>query len=131
MTTYAGNDGVIRNGATAIAEVEGFDVKHEVDTVDDTAQGDSWDTHLTGRQRWSGNLSGHYFPGDTGGQATVVPGASLSLELYPIGTASGRRKLSGTATITSVDIRSQKGGEPVDFSAAFTGNGALTTETII
>ncbi|MCB9993121.1 MAG: hypothetical protein H6873_05640 [Hyphomicrobiaceae bacterium] len=129
MTTYHGKNGVIKSGANAIAEVKGFQVTETSDVADDTVQGDTWKTHLGGQKSWSGSLNGLYYPGDTNGQATLVAGASISLELDTIGNTSGLEKITGTATITSISIDSNDGGA-VTFTAQFQGNGAMTRGSI-
>lgn len=129
MTTYNGNSGVVKVSTTTIAEVTKFSVTETMGTLDDTAQGDTARTHLSeGLQAWSGSIEGHYYPGDTGGQDQLVAGASLSLVLNAIGTTTGRQKLSGTVTITSIAINSGL-AEVVSFTAAFTGNGAMSRGT--
>lgn len=128
MTKYHGNSGVISVGATptAIAEVAKFDVTETAPTADSTAQGDAWETHLTGGAKsWSGSIDAWYDPADTNGQAVLLAGDSVDLVLNPIGTASGLEKLTGTATITSRAVTSER-TNTVSVTFQFTGNGALT-----
>jgi hypothetical protein len=131
-STYHGNNGVAKVGETptAIAEVTKFDVTETAPVADDTAMGDAWATHLTGgANNWSGSLDANYYPGDTTGQAVLTVGSSVSLELDPIGGASGNEKLSGTATITSRAVTVDKGAV-VSVTIQFTGNGELTHGSI-
>lgn len=126
MTTYLGNSGVVKVGSTAIAELTRFSVTVTEGTVEDSAQGDTAHTYLAdGMQGWTASVEGHYFPGDTGGQDQIVEGASLSLVFNPIGTTTGRQKLSGTGIVTSVAITSEN-VQVVNFTAQFQGSGTLT-----
>ena len=131
MTTYHGNDGLVHIGANAIAERTSFSITEEAPVDDDSAQGDAAATHLQGRPiSWSGEISGHFFPGDTNGQALLVAGAAIAVTLYPIGNTSGLQSLSGNATVTSLRINSDM-NNPVDFTAQIQGNGALTRGAVV
>lgn len=129
MSTYHGKNGSILVGANAIAEVTSFDVTETASTDDDTVQGDDWETHLVRTKAWSGSINFRYWPGDTNGQAVVLVGDSVSLDLRPTGDSDGLEKLTGTATITSRQVSSDM-GSVVTGTAQFTGNGALTHGTI-
>ncbi len=127
MTTYRGNAGVLKVGAvpTAVAELTGFTITATAGTLEDTAQGDTARTHKPdGLPSFSGSMRGHYFPGDTNGQAVVVEGAELAFEMSPIGTATGLAKLSGNLIVTNVEIASDNGAI-VPFTAQFQGTGPL------
>lgn len=128
MTTYHGKDGVVKAGGVAVGEVQNFKLSAQVSTADDTAMGDTSETHLVGVKSWSGTLECSLDPGDAA-QAGLVEGASVALELYPHTTGAGNLKLSGTATVTQVDDtvdRSQVNKSSFNFK----GNGALTRATI-
>ena len=128
MTTYRGNAGVLKVGAlpTAVAELTGFTIQTTVGMLDDTAQGDTARTHKSDAlPDFSGSMRGHYFPGDTNGQAVVIEGAELAFEGSPIGTTTALAKLSGTIIISGVTITSDNGAI-VGFEATFQGSGGLT-----
>ncbi|WP_375599378.1 hypothetical protein [Devosia sp. Naph2] len=131
MTTYLGNSGVLKVGAgpTAVAELTGFTITETSGTVEDTAQGDTAQTHKpNGLPTWTGSMRGHYFPEDTNGQAVLVAGAELGFEGSPTGTANGRQKLTGTIIVTSIEIGSDNGAV-VPFTCQFQGTGALARGT--
>jgi len=130
MTTYHGKSGVIKIGTNVISEVKSFSVTETAETSDDTVQGDPAATHLVGITSWSGSIDALYFPADTNGQAALLVGTSVSLELDAIGNTSTLEKLTGTATITSRAVTSDK-GDIVSVSFQFTGNGALTHGVIV
>ena len=51
MATHHGKEGVVKIGANSVAEIVDFNVDENAAVVDDSAKGDSWDSHLTGRAR--------------------------------------------------------------------------------
>jgi hypothetical protein len=129
MTTYRGNSGVLKLATNPVAELTGFTIQTTVGMLDDTAQGDTARTHKSdGLPDFSGSMRGHYFPGDTTGQAAVVEDATLAFEGSPIGTASGNVKLTGEVIIGGVTITSDNGAI-VSFEANFQGSGGLTRGT--
>lgn len=130
MATHHGKEGVVKIGANAVGEVVDFNVDENAAVVDDSAKGDDWDTHLPGRNSWSGSITCHWDPADTNGQEAMTIGTSVSLSLYPSGDGSGDAKLTGTATITRRGPSSPLEGV-VSQTFDFQGNGALThgTET--
>ena len=127
MATHWGNEGIVKVGANAIAEVDSFEVNESVDPVEDTAMGDTYKTHIpgSGHKEWSGSLTCHWDESDANGQEALVIGASVTLNLYPEGDASGDIELSGLASITNISIGVPKDGL-VSRSFEFMGNGALT-----
>lgn len=124
MATHWGNEGTVKIGANAVAEIDNFRVSEEAATVDDTSMGDAWETHIVGRKSWSGNLTCHWDETDSTGQEALVVGASVTLNLYPEGASTGDRYCSGTATITSVEVSVPKDGV-ISRTFNFKGNGAL------
>ncbi len=131
MATHHGKDGVVKVGANAVAEVTQFSVKVAAQTADDTAMGDSWKSHISGKtiNSWSGSLTCHWDETDTQGQEALTIGASVTLGLYPEGGASGATYLSGTATITGINYTVSK-DNVVERAFDFEGNGALTQSTV-
>jgi hypothetical protein len=129
MTTYRGNAGVLKLATSAVAELTGFTIQTTIGMLDDTAQGDTARTHMDdGLPDFSGSMRGHYYPGDTNGQAVVVEGAELALEASPIGTGDGLVRLTGNVIITGMTITSDN-GQIVGFEANFQGTGGLTRGT--
>lgn len=126
MTTYKGNAGIAQIGANTIAELTSFSVTETEGTVEDTSLGDTARTYLTdGMQAWTADVAGHYYDGDTTGQALMVAGASLGLVFNPRGTATGAPKLSGTGLVTSIKIGDVAQGAVIPFTASIQGTGAL------
>lgn len=129
MAKHHGKNGKAKLGANIIAETTRWTLQQTVDTSDTTAQGDSWQEHLTGIPAWSGTIDGWYDPEDTNGQVVLAIGGSITIGLYSDGDGAGKKYFSGTASITQISHETPVGGT-VSFSISVTGNGALTTETV-
>jgi hypothetical protein len=50
MATHTAANGVIKVGANAVAEVTGYSIEYNSDTVEDTVIGDSARTYITNTQ---------------------------------------------------------------------------------
>ena len=132
MAVFKGSEGRVKIGANTTAEVKSFNVSSSQELIPDTAMGDSWETHLTGRKKWSGRLDCYWDDTDTNGQETMTLGASVVLLLYPEyqDGASGEAELTGTATITEIEVTVSAENALVERSISFEGNGTLTVGTI-
>jgi len=108
--------------------VQEFAVTESAGTNDDTAMGDTDETHLVGIKSWNGTLKCSSDASDAAQQALAVS-ASIALELYPESAGSGQEKLTGTATITEV-TRNVNRSNVVERNLNFKGNGALTHGTV-
>ena len=129
MATIVGNDGVVKSGSNAVAEVTSFSISQSAGTVETTAMGDAWVSRSAIQKSFSGSVSCHYDPSDTTGQNTFTVGSSVTLNLQPEGDTTGDTLLTGTAIITSLDIEQSLDGI-VGVSFSFEGDGALTTTTV-
>ncbi|TAK50237.1 MAG: hypothetical protein EPO23_03255 [Xanthobacteraceae bacterium] len=131
MATHHGKDGTVKVGANAVAEIDSWSVKEGAKVADDTAMGDTWETHIAGKtiNSWNGQLSCHWDETDTQGQQALVAGASVTLNLYPEGAGSGATYKTGLASITDVSMDVRKDGV-VSRSFTFQGNGVLTETTV-
>lgn len=130
MTVVHGNEGSVNVGANVVAKVTAFELEREAPISDTTAMGETSETHLAvAPKRWSGTLTCKRFRDDPG-QVALVEGASVTLNLYGDGNASGQKYHTGTATVGSIS-RSQNFGDAVEESFSFTGNGDLTEMTVV
>jgi len=130
MATHTGNEGIIKSGANAIAEVTAWSLEEAAELIPDTAIGDAYDTHLVGTKSWSGSLNCHWDESDSTGQETLKAGLQVTVDLFPEGDASADIHFSGTATIDSVTRSGELNGV-VEFSVNFTGTGALTEAAVV
>jgi lipopolysaccharide biosynthesis protein len=128
MGTIHGKAGVVRVGANPVAEVTEFTIETSVALADDTVMGDAWETHQIGVKKWSGSINCFWDEGDTNGQVVLDEGAAVTLNLYPDGVATGKKYVTGTATIESTSTGVPKDGVATR-SFTFTGNGAMSWST--
>lgn len=128
MGTHAGNSGVVNVGAAVVAEVTDFsyDEKDAIITKPD-AVGDTAKTYIaSGVKDGSGSINCVYDDTDTTGQGALTPGASVTLNLYPYGTTTGSKYLTGNVVIASVGKKVAAGSM---VTLAFAFNGVLTEAT--
>jgi hypothetical protein len=123
--THHGKNGVVKVGNNVLAEVQGWSVEEGVATVDDTSMGDDSDSHLVGTKNWSGNLTCSYDETNANAQEALIVGASVTLSLFPYGSAVGSHYRTGTASIVKVTMDAKKDGV-VMRAFDFKGNGAIT-----
>lgn len=131
MATHWGNEGTVKLGSNAVAEITKFEFTETVTPVDDTSMGDTYKTHIAGSgiKEWSGSMDAHWDETDTNGQVAMTVGASVTLNLYPEGATTGDKYYTGTATITSRSVVTVMDGETIKATFQFLGNGALTLST--
>ena len=131
MSTFKGNDGVVKLGTTGgtnvVGEVKSYSLEHTSDTVEDTAMGDGSRTHVATLKSFSGSLDVFWDDGDTNGQGAFVVGNTIELNLYPAGASD--TYYSGSAIVTGVS-RSASFDGLVEASISVQGNGALTSTTV-
>jgi hypothetical protein len=128
MTTHLGNNGKFKVGDDLVGELLSCSVSEEVATVDDSAIGDAWDTHLIGSKKWTMSATAMYDPGDDG-QAALVVGASITVGYYPVGDGTGKKYRSGTGTVTKVGNSIQR-NQRVEASIEIQGNGELAASVV-
>lgn len=132
MSTHAGNEGTVKVGSNAVAEIDNFSFQESASPVEDTAMGDTWKTYIagTGFNEWSGSLECHWDETDTNGQEALTINAGVTLNLYPEGATTGDKYYTGTAIITRINWTVPKDGSTIRRSFDFTGNGVLTLSTV-
>jgi predicted secreted protein len=129
MATHIGRDGVVKVGASDVAEVRSFSINQTADTVEDTTMGDTARTRLVTLTSFDGSLDVFWDETDTNGQVALGVGSNVTLALYPEGDSAGDTYYSGTANVTGVSISTSVDGM-VEASITVEGSGALTTTTV-
>jgi hypothetical protein len=128
MATHKGQDGIVKVGSDAVAEVRSFSIEETADTVEDTVMTDTSRTYITTLKSFSGSLDVFWDETDTNGQVALAVGNSVTLAFYPEGDASGDTYYSGTALVTGFTRTASFDGM-VEASITVQGSGALTTAT--
>ena len=125
MATHIGNQGSVKVGSNTVAEVVSWSLSESANTADDTAIGDTYQSHQVGTLAWSGTVTCHWDETDATGQEAMTSGASVVLHLLPDGATTGDIDFNGTATIVGIERNVTNDGI-VSASFSFTGNGTLT-----
>ena len=128
MATHKGQDGIVKVGSDAVAEVRSFSIEETADTVEDTVMTDTARTYITTLKSFSGSLDVFWDETDTNGQVALAVGNSVTLAFYPEGDAVGDTYYSGTALVTGFTRTASFDGM-VEASITVQGSGALTTAT--
>lgn len=129
MATFTGSDGVILVGSDQIAEVRSYSIDETMDTLEDTAMGDTSRTYKTSLKSFSGSADVFFDDTDTAGQGALTVGSEVTLNVQFEGNTTGDHKMSGTVLITGRTISASFDGM-VEASISFQGTGALTESTV-
>ncbi len=129
MATHTGSEGTVKVGANAIAEIRSFSLEESADTLEDTTMGDTARTYKSSLTTFTGSVDVFWDETDTTGQGALTIGASVTLNVYPEGDASGDTYYTGTALVTGV-TRSSSFDGLVEASITVQGSGALTATTV-
>jgi hypothetical protein len=129
MATHAGSEGTVKVGSDAIAEIRSFSLEETADTLEDTTMGDTARTYKSSLTTFTGSVDVFWDETDTSGQGALTIGASVTLNVYPEGDASGDTYYSGSAIVTGV-TRSSSFDGLVEASITVQGSGALTATTV-
>ena len=130
MAVHHGNDGIVKVGANAVAEIQSWSYEEkDVAVVEKTSMGDTAASYLpSGTKGGSGSVECLIDEADANGQNSLTAGASVTLALYPEGDQSGDVEYTGTAIIETVARSGEKAGIN---TVSFNFMGALTRGTVI
>ena len=128
MATFTGSDGVILVGTDQVAEVRSYSIDETMDTLEDTAMGDTAKSYVASFKDFSGTVETYFDDTDTA-QNNCTAGDSITLNLQMEGNTSGDHKLTGSAIVTSRSIGVSSDGI-VTATYSFQGSGGLTETTV-
>ena len=131
MAFFAGKDGVVKVGASAVevGEVQSWTLDLAASIGEGWGMGDAAVRHfVSAPPTGSGSLEMYLDPADAG-QALLVPAAEVAVELYPGGEAVGSGYFTLSAIIESVNRQGEKSGIPM-LTVNFKVNGAVTPATV-
>jgi predicted secreted protein len=128
MPTHAGSEGTVRVGANAIAEIRSYSLEESGDTIDDSTMGDVSRTYLAGLRTFTGTIDVLWDETNTTGQLALTVGATITLNVYPEGAATGDMYYHGSAIVTGRSISASYDGL-VEMSISVQGTGPLTQAT--
>jgi len=99
-----------------------------MDTIEDTAMGDTYRTYKTSLKSFSGSVDVFFDDTDTSGQGALTVGSEVTVSFLMEGDTTGSHSLSGTALVTGRTITGSFDGM-VEASLTLQGTGALTEGT--
>ena len=129
MATFAGSAGVILVGSNALAEVRSYSIDETMDTLEDTAMGDTTRSFKPSLKNFTGSADVFFDDTDANGQVALAVGSTATLSFLMEGNSSGKHKMSGSILVTGRTISASFDGI-VEASISFQGNGALTEATV-
>ncbi len=129
MATFKGNSGTVKVGANAIAEIRSYNIDETMDTIEDTAMGDTYRTFKTSLKSFSGSVDVFFDDTDTDGQGALTVGSEVTVNFQMEGDATGGHSLSGSALVTGRTITGSFDGM-VEASLTLQGTGPLTESTV-
>ena len=129
MATFAGSGGIIKIGSSAVAEVRYYSIDETMDTLEDTAMGDTSRTYKASLKTFSGSADVFFDDTDTTGQGALTVGSTGTLSILMEGDTSGDHNLSGSILVTGRTITGSFDGL-VESSITFQGTGALGEGTV-
>lgn len=129
MATFKGNDGTVKSGSNAIAEIISFSVSETSDVLETTTMGDQAKTYVSSFKDATATVETYFDDTDTTGQGTFTTGSSVTVNFQMEGDTTGDHKLSGTGIITGRDFGvSADGINTATYSIQITGG--LTEGTV-
>ena len=129
MAVHTGNEGTVKIGANAIAEIRNYSYEEVGDTVETTALGDTARTFEPTLTSWTGSVDVWYDETDTTGQGNLTVGSEVTAVFAPEGDdTSGDISRSGTAIVTGHTVTAAFDGA-VEASITLQGKGALSVVT--
>ncbi len=125
MATHTGSEGTVHVGSNAIGEIRSFSINETGETIEDTTMGDPSRTYKAGLKNATASVEVFFDEAalsTSDGQGGLDVGSSITLNLYPAGTASGTTYYTGTAIVTSKTVNSSFDGMvEMSVEAQFTG----------
>ena len=129
MPASHGNEGIVKVGANAVAEVQKWTYEEEdVALAPKTSMGDTEETYLpSGCKRGGGSIECLFDDADPNGQDLLVQNSSIALLLYPADDETGDVEYSGDVYVEKNSIESGK--EDIN-AVKFEFKGVMTKGTV-
>ncbi len=128
MAVIKGSQGKVKvGGTTTVAEVKSYSLEETSDTVEKTAMGDSSRSFVPTLTSVSATLDVNFDDTDSG-QSALSVGATVTVEVFPEGDATGDTYYQFQGIVTSFSRTGAFDGL-VEASISVQGTGGLTTLT--
>lgn len=130
MGIHRGRDGTVKIGADDVLELQSWSFEETTATIDYDSMGSTWMKREIDIKDASGDIVYLLDDASSGNaQASLTNGASVTLELYSMGDATGATYRTGPAIITGISEPVEK-GSIVTVTASWVANGAWSTATV-
>ena len=128
MAVQKGNAGIVKvGGSNAVGEITSYSFDHTSDTIESSSMGSTFKTYETGLTDFTASIDA-YWDEDDAAQEALIAGTEVALIFFPEGDASGAKRYTGTAIVTSIS-RSGTHDGLVTCSFSVQGKSALVTAT--
>lgn len=104
MAIIKGYNGVIDVAGAVVAQVREFELVEGVERMDATVMGSGFEQAAGGLSGGTVTIGCYLDPADASGQEVLIPGATVSLKLFPDGVGSGKASRAFDAVIEDVTI---------------------------
>jgi hypothetical protein len=128
MAVTKGCGGVIKLGVETLGELREWQMKESVQIHDAPIMGNCLGRSVAGRVSTTLSLQ-LYWDEDDAGQALVVSGTEVGVELYPGGEGSGLYFWEGTALVADRDLRGSVDGL-VEYAVSANVQGAMALSQV-
>ena len=128
MPNQLGRGGSVRISSTTIGELRNYSLANSSDSVEDTILGDTFRTRKSTLRSWSVSGDVYWDPVDAG-QVLVTVGATVTVNLYPMGLGASASYYSGSGIVSKFDISGSFDGM-VEGSINIEGSGPLVSATV-
>lgn len=129
MATHTAAEGVIKVGSDSVAEVTGYSIDYNSDTVEDTVIGDTARTYKATLKSFTASLDAQWDETDSDGQGALTVGSEITFSIYPEGDTSGDTYYTGSGIVTARTV-STSVGEMITANFTVQGTGDLTETTV-
>lgn len=129
MARYTLKNAIFKSGSDVVDGLRQIDVEENVGDTDLTAAGDAAQSHQTLIPGWTASAT-FLHDNDAGANQTLRAGDSITFNGYTEGDGTGKKYLTGTASVLSVKWGGSYDGE-AGFEVSLKGNGALSISTVV
>jgi len=129
MATFKGNDGTVKSGSNAIAEIISFTVDETSDTLETTTMNDTAKTYVASFTDATATVECYFDDTDTSGQGSFTVGSTVVCNFMMEGDTTGDHLLSGSGIITGRSIGASADGI-VTATYSIQISGGLTEGTV-
>ena len=128
MARYKGHNGEALVGASAIGEIESFELELTAASMPANVMGSAWTDVEAGQFSATGTVSVLRDPADAG-QAALVLGTKITATFYPEGDTASLTEITGQFMVTSIGI-SVSVGDLVKSTYNLENAGTITIGTV-